>query len=372
MSSYVVLADYERKDSLVHGDPDKIVSGTELQAEFDAIASAVNSKIDSSFTMVSAIQTTQVAQVLADMMFKAGMILPFSGLLADVPSGWAICDGTNGTPDLRGRFVLGVSATHIKNETGGAESTTSDAGGAGTTGGHALDSTELPASFDISLTIEGSNNDNGDPGNLVITDPADSNGHQTLNFAHVDIPGGGQAHTHTVADHTHSVDTMPPYYALYYIMYVGFDTGAEIGAGDVQAPLAAGVLDDLADVAITSPAAGDILYYDGSTWKNGPPPLELDSQTGVSYTLALTDAGKVVEMSNASANTLTVPPNSSVAFPIGTAVLVRQMGAGLTTIAAGAGVTIRTPRGLDLAAQYALVSLHKRATNEWCLEGDLA
>jgi hypothetical protein len=84
-----------------------------------------------------------------------------------------------------------------------------------------------------------------------------------------------------------------------------------------------------------------------------------------SYTLVLADAGKVVQMDVASANTLTVPPNSSVAFPTGTVISVWQKGAGQTTIAAGAGVTLRAPDGLVIGLQYGAASLRKVATDEW-------
>ena len=91
-----------------------------------------------------------------------------------------------------------------------------------------------------------------------------------------------------------------------------------------------------------------------------------------SYTLALSDSGKIVEMNVAGANNLTVPPNSAVAFPIGTLIGVDQMGAGQTTIVAGSGVTIRSASSLvKLKGQYSSVSLRKRATDEWVLVGDL-
>ena len=91
-----------------------------------------------------------------------------------------------------------------------------------------------------------------------------------------------------------------------------------------------------------------------------------------SYTLVLSDSGKVIEMNVASANTLTVPPNSSVAFPIGTLIAVDQMGAGQTTIVPGSGVTIRSGANLaKMKSQYSSVSLRKRATDEWVLVGDL-
>ena len=91
-----------------------------------------------------------------------------------------------------------------------------------------------------------------------------------------------------------------------------------------------------------------------------------------SYTLALSDSGKVVEMNVATANNLTVPPNSSVAFPIGTIIEIGQYGPGQTTIVPGSGVTIRSPGSkLKLTGQYSSCSLRKRATNEWWLVGDL-
>jgi hypothetical protein len=92
-----------------------------------------------------------------------------------------------------------------------------------------------------------------------------------------------------------------------------------------------------------------------------------------SYTLVLSDSGKLVEMNVSGANTLTVPPNSSVAFPTGTTIGIRQYGAGTTTIVAGSGVTIRS-RGslLALAGRYTEAVLTKRATDEWVLVGDLA
>lgn len=116
---------------------------------------------------------------------------------------------------------------------------------------------------------------------------------------------------------------------------------------------------------------------DGTTWRlpNGQDASlgSINSQTGTTYTLVLGDMYRRVEMSNASANTLTVPPNSSVAFPIGSTVEVVQMGAGQTAIAAGAGVTIRSASGnLKITGQYAGAVLEKRATDEWVLIGSLA
>jgi hypothetical protein len=94
-----------------------------------------------------------------------------------------------------------------------------------------------------------------------------------------------------------------------------------------------------------------------------------------SATLALTDAlsgrDAMVEMDVATANTLTVPPNGTVAFEIGTVINVHQRGAGQTTIVQGAGVTVRTDETLKLRKQWATAVLIKRGTDEWVLAGSL-
>lgn len=91
-----------------------------------------------------------------------------------------------------------------------------------------------------------------------------------------------------------------------------------------------------------------------------------------SYTLVLGDAGKCVEINKVTAVNLTVPPNSSVAFAVGTIIEVAQIGAGTVTVVAGAGVTIRTPGTLILRGQYSTASLRKRGTDEWVLSGDVS
>jgi hypothetical protein len=92
-----------------------------------------------------------------------------------------------------------------------------------------------------------------------------------------------------------------------------------------------------------------------------------------SYTLVLSDADKLVEMNVGSANNLTVPLNSSVAFSTGTQILLAQYGAGQTTVVATSGVTIRSNGAkLKLNAQYSGATLVKIGENEWYLFGDIA
>jgi uncharacterized surface anchored protein len=97
-----------------------------------------------------------------------------------------------------------------------------------------------------------------------------------------------------------------------------------------------------------------------------------DVKTG-SYTLVLTDAGKVIEMNSASAMVLTVPTNATVAFPTGTVLEVARINTGAVTLTPAAGVTLNPPSGspLTLRVRYSAVSLRKRGTDEWLVSGDL-
>jgi hypothetical protein len=94
--------------------------------------------------------------------------------------------------------------------------------------------------------------------------------------------------------------------------------------------------------------------------------------TGTTDTLVLADAAGFVFGSNASANTCTIPPNSSVAFPVNSIVHFSQIAAGAMSIAAGAGVTINsTGSKKKLNGQWAAASALKTATDTWFLFGDL-
>lgn len=103
-----------------------------------------------------------------------------------------------------------------------------------------------------------------------------------------------------------------------------------------------------------------------------PISLTTNAQTA-SYALVLADAYKVVEMNVGSGNTLTVPLNSSHAFPVGTQITVIQTGSGQTTLAGTAGVTVNSKDGnLKIAGQWASATLIKRATDTWVAIGNLS
>lgn len=143
--------------------------------------------------------------------------------------------------------------------------------------------------------------------------------------------------------------------------------------------------DNVADYArvykITTTASAVISVEDHRAGPYGvhgkPGPISWRQATD-NDTLVLADAENGVAMNAATSKAFTVPPNISVAFPIGTSILVYQEGVGQTSVSPGVGVTIRcvTQVGsplpaLALSAQFALATLVKRGTNEWILSGAL-
>lgn len=144
---------------------------------------------------------------------------------------------------------------------------------------------------------------------------------------------------------------------------------------DAKGDLPVGTAADTA-AKLTVGANGTVVTAD-STQSTGlkyskPWVQETNAQTGTTYTLVLADEGKLVTLSNASAITLTVPPNSSVAFDVGTYIDLAQIGAGQVTVAQGSGVTVNATPGLKFRAQYAGATLRKTATDTWLLFGDLS
>lgn len=101
--------------------------------------------------------------------------------------------------------------------------------------------------------------------------------------------------------------------------------------------------------------------------------VAINAQTGTTYTAVLTDDGKLVTCNNAAAIALTIPPNSSVAFGIGTQINIMQLGAGQVTITAGAGVTLRSSGSkLKTYGQYAVATCCKIDTDTWVVIGNLS
>ena len=120
-------------------------------------------------------------------------------------------------------------------------------------------------------------------------------------------------------------------------------------------------------------ATGDILTAAGF---NALVAYTLNDQTGTSYTPVLTDQYQVlITRSNASASTLTIPTNASVAFPVGTVITVLNKGAGAVTISGAGGVTVLSA-GATAASpvlnQYKSCALIQTSANNWYVVGAIA
>ena len=206
-------------------------------------------------------------------------------------------------------------------------------------------------------------------------------------------------------------DTKPT--APNHSVFIGVVARANSGNGIMYVRVQNGYeLNELHDVLVSaSVAAGDFLKYDGTNWVNDPINLGTDtvgnymsgvsagagiavshtlgegstatiSTTGVqtlgakagNYTLTAGDASEtIIIMDSSSANDLTVPSASVVAFGTGTSITVVQRGTGKTRIFPGSGVSLLATPGLFLRARYSSCTLVKTENaNEWFVIGDLA
>lgn len=130
-----------------------------------------------------------------------------------------------------------------------------------------------------------------------------------------------------------------------------------------------GSLDNL---AVNNVEVAGVVFTDGTQTKQGVPSITTITPRTASYTLSnLNERDTIIEISNASATTLTIPTNASVAYPVGTTLDIIQTGAGQVTIAGAGGVTVNGTPGLKLRTQWSSATLLKRAENTWLVYGDL-
>ena len=118
-------------------------------------------------------------------------------------------------------------------------------------------------------------------------------------------------------------------------------------------------------------SASGAVFTDGTQTKEGTPSRTTVSSKLVDYTAVLGDRDGLLDFGGSSGQTITIPTNANVAFPIGTSIDVLQSGAGQVTVAGAAGVTVNATPGLKLRAQWSSCTLFKRATDSWVVMGDL-
>lgn len=187
-----------------------------------------------------------VFQYVCRCLVPKGAIVIWSGVAADVPTGWAICDGQNGTPNLLGKFVMGATddpnggGKHSQGTSGGGFTKTTSEDGehnhGETTGGTALTVAQIPAHAHSATSEPHTHTDTAgssggwdglsSSGNAQESHagPTSASGFETDEetvTVNIENTGGGEEHDHSISDdgsHTHTVDVTPPYCALYYIM----------------------------------------------------------------------------------------------------------------------------------------------------------
>lgn len=163
---------------------------------------------------------------------------------------------------------------------------------------------------------------------------------------------------------------------------VNVGTSADSGTGETLRSGGQTINANFAKV-VEGPAGGSstdggLVLWDGTSGrlvKDGAQPEQITGfteVTGTSYALNASDAGALVRTTNASAVTITVPSNATVAYAPRTAITIVQYGAGTVTIQGASGVTVNSLYGYtDLLDQYAIATLVRIAADEWLLYGAL-
>ncbi len=190
---------------------------SEVNANFDALFDKIN-KLDQALTNANATINTLLSSAI-----PVGVIVMWSGQVTNVPTGWALCNGSGGTPDLRGKFIVGAGGTYSLGQTGGAERND-------ISHTHAINPDAPPTSVAGNHAHHVEGQTNACIGDCV--DGADSGSKSVGSDTHqhsfsIGTSGAGD-HSHTVNNHAHggitqssnttTIDNRPPYYALAYIM----------------------------------------------------------------------------------------------------------------------------------------------------------
>jgi hypothetical protein len=229
MSNYTKATNFTAKDTLPTGNSGKIVKGTEIDTELTAVASAISSKADlnspaltgtpTSPTASAGTNTTQVAttafvQTALSAAFTSGMIMMWSGTIATIPTGWVLCNGSNSTPDLRNRFVIGAHS----DSAGVAYSTVT---GSNTQTGGSKDAITVSHTHTATSTVTDPGHNHSYDGGVLegaINDQASDDRIGDGGTTSTSTTGISVSTTVASSGSSGTNQNLPPYYALAFIM----------------------------------------------------------------------------------------------------------------------------------------------------------
>ena len=227
MSDYVKSTNFAIKDGLTTTDPAKVIKGTDIDNEYNAIANAIATKANTNSpaltgtptapTATAGTNTTQIAScafVLANSI-PTGFIGMWSGTIATIPSGWYLCNGSNSTPDLRDKFIVGASS----DETSIAKTNIT---GALTQTGGTKDAIVVSHTHTATSTVTDPGHTHGYPGHLNGgggNPGGDLNGLDNYNYrTYSSTTGISVATSLSTVGSSGTNANLPPYYALAFIM----------------------------------------------------------------------------------------------------------------------------------------------------------
>lgn len=207
-----------------------------VKGTFPNVNAAITAS-DEDINALAGIAADPVNTLNAGGLLPTGVICMWGGLIANIPAGWSLCDGTAGTPDLRDRFILATGLDDMGAGGGSSHVVTSSASGAhthgsGATQGTALTEAQLPSHGHpfAHCTTTQSSTESGSTGGLVTS----ANGSPSTRVAYNGTPGAaagnqiggtgaGATHSHVIdtsATHTHTVNTRGKHYKLAFIQKV--------------------------------------------------------------------------------------------------------------------------------------------------------
>jgi len=151
--------------------------------------------------------------------------------------------------------------------------------------------------------------------------------------------------------------------------YVGIQAPASLAANVTYTLPTA---DGTSGQVLTTNGSGTLSWATDATGGGGSSYSAVRTQSGTTYTLVIGDAGDYIQTTSSTAVTITVPPQSSVAWAADTEIYFEQNNTGQLTIAAGSGVTINSSETLKTFARYSVIALKRVAEDVWTLTGERA